>query len=308
MVRVVGLDIGSGYTKAYDGFQMVIFPSIYAYRQPGLWDENGIIEGVGQKALEIAQHPDAIALYPVVDGKPQHSAYAKLMQEACRRLHISFFKDICLVTGLPFDSGKEDRDSLKALLKSHFNLPEISIYPQAVGTLFDLDAKNGVILNIGHGTSEIAAIEQLSLLAGMSDPLASDYILNALSNSIQTRYGFKPNTKTLVDLISGKVRAIDGFSKASVRVRRHDIDDILQSTVKHLVDKISYDARALLARLPPGLACSTEIIVSGGGSMIHGVPELLERELKCHITQPTDPIFSNVLGFYKMGLRLHANS
>ena len=91
MARIIALDIGSGFTKCFDGKRKIIFPSIYSYRQPNLWEENSdIIEGIGESALEISQHPNSVTLYPVIDGIPQHSAYIKLAEEALSRLRIHF--------------------------------------------------------------------------------------------------------------------------------------------------------------------------------------------------------------------------
>jgi actin-like ATPase involved in cell morphogenesis len=308
-MRVVGLDIGSGYTKCFDGTSRIIFPSIYSYREPGLWeDREGVIEAVGEQALVVAQNPNAVTLYPVIDGKPQHQAFVKLVKEALKRLQIGFFEDVCLVTGLPYESGKDDRERIKNLLRDRLHLKELVAYPQAIGTLFDLDLQSATVINIGHGTTEIVLIEKLNVLGGMSEPLASDYIITSLSNFIQSKHGFKPTTDNLVAFISGKIDVITAFGKNFVH--RKDTDAQLQSVVDqsvldHLAEKIAYDAQYLLTQLPPNLDCATRIILSGGGSLIAGIREAIEQELNCKLLVPSDPIFSNVSGFYKMGRKLY---
>lgn len=304
MVRVVGLDIGSGYTKCFDGTHRILFPSLYSYRQAALWeDRDGIVEAVGEQALTIAQHPNAVTLYPVVDGRPQHQAFIKLAEEALRRVKIYFYEDVCLVTGLPYESGRQDREHVNRSLREALSLSEIAVYPQAVGTLFDLDLKSATVINIGHDPSEIAVIENLNMLAGVSKPLASDYILTSLSNNIQAKYGFKPTTESLVALVSAKVDSITAFGKSEVR--REEMNGLLKDAVTHLTDKISYDARYLLAHLPVNLECSKMIALSGGGSLIANVREIIEQQLNCRVLVPSDPIFSNVYGFYKMERKLH---
>ena len=304
MAKVVGLDCGSGYTKVFDGVNRIIFPSIYAYRQPGLWEEKeSAVEAVGEEALVIAQHPQAVVFYPIVDGKPQHQASIKLAEEALLRLNIRFYEDICLVTGLPYETGKEDREQIKKLLKQKLELKDLAVYPQAVGTLFDLDIQSATVINIGHGTTEIVVIEKLNMLAGMSEPLASDYILTSLSNHIQSKCGFKPTMDSLVALLSGKTDSITAFGKPIVL--KSDIENQLQSAVEHLIDKISYNARYLLTQLPTNLECTKAIVLSGGGSLIAGICEALEQQLSCKVTMPFDPIFSNVFGFHKMGKKLY---
>jgi actin-like ATPase involved in cell morphogenesis len=208
-----------------------------------------------------------------------------------------------LVTGLPYETGKEDRDQIKNLLKDKVHLSEIAVYPQAVGTLFDLELQSATVINIGHGTTEIAVIEKLNMLTGLSEPLASDYVLTSVSNLIQSKHGFKPTTDSLVAFISGKIDLITAFGKDPVY--RKDIDAQLQSVVDHLVEKIAYDARYILTQLPSNLECTKTIVLSGGGSLIEGMRETVQQQLNSNVLTPPDPIFSNVLGFYKMGKKLY---
>jgi actin-like ATPase involved in cell morphogenesis len=304
MVRVVALDIGSGYTKCFDGNQRIIFPSVYSYRQPSLWEDGeGTVEAVGEQALVIAQHANAVTLYPVIDGKPQHQAFTKLAEEALLMLKIHFYEDVCLVTGLPYETGKQDRVRIKELLEDKLRLNQLAVYPQAVGTLFDVDLQSATVINIGHGTTEIAVIEKLNVLGGMSEPLASDYILSSLSNTIQSKCGFKPTTDSLIALISGKSETITAFGKSPVH--RKDLDVQLQNVVDHLTEKIGYNTRYLLTQLPSNLECTKTIVLSGGGSLIKGMRESMERQLACSVVTPSEAIFSNVMGFHKMGRKLY---
>jgi len=303
-VRIVGLDIGSGYTKIFDGNQRITFPSVYSHRQPGLWeDRTGIVEAVGEKALEIAQYPNAVVLYPVVDGRPQHQAFIKLAEEALRRLKIYFYEDVCVVTGLPYETGKEERERVKSLLRDKLHINELVVYAQAVGTLFDLNLQSATVINIGHGTTEIAVVEKLNILTGVSEPLASDYILTSLSSNIQTKHGFKPTTDDLIAFLSGKTCSMTAFGKPTVH--KEDVGGFLKDSVTHLTDKICYDTRYLLTQLPPNLECANTIVLSGGGSLIKGIREAIQQELNCSLLMPSDPIFSNVYGFYKMGEKLY---
>jgi len=38
--------------------------------------------------------------------------------------------------------------------------------------------------------------------------------------------------------------------------------------------------------------------------LIAGVSEAIKKQLNCKLLIPADPIFSNILGFYKMGRKL----
>jgi len=301
--KVVGLDIGSGFTKCFDGERRLLFPSVYAYRQPSLWeDAESIVEGTGEAALEIAQHPSAVTLYPVVDGRPQHQAFLKLAEEALRRLEARSYSKVFLVSGLPYETGRQDRELIKRQLRERLEIGELAVYPQSLGTLFDLDLRSGTVINIGHGTTEVLVVENLNALGGVSEPLASDYIAQALTDHIQRRHGFKPTTENILDLITGKTEEITAFDRPTVH--RKEIEDRIETGVEKLAEKICYDTRLLLTQLPPNLECTGKIVLSGGGSLIRGVKENIVERLGVEVTAPSNPIFSNVQGFYKMGRKL----
>jgi len=304
MVRVVALDIGSGYTKCFDGNQRIIFPSVYSY----LWeDKEGLVEAVGEKALEIAQDSNVLTFYPIVEGMPQPEPFFKLTEGALHRLRIHSCEDVCLITGLPYETGEDDRERIEKLLKDKLHLREVIFYPQAAGTLFDLGLESATVINIGHGTTEIAVIEKHNVVCGISEPLASDYIVTSLSNFIRSKHGLEPTTDSLTAFISERIDAITAFEKNFVHRKGADtqIQSVVdQTVVDYLAEKIANDARHLLTQLSPNLDCATPIVLSGGGSLIAGIREAIDRELNCKLLVPSDPIFSNVLGFYKMGRKL----
>jgi len=302
--KIIGLDIGSGFTKCYDGEHKIVFPSVYCYRQPTAWeDESGIIEGVGEKALEIAKYPNTVKLYPIINGKPQYQVFTKIALEALKRVGVGQRDPVPLVSGLPYETGKQERKEVEALLRKHLSLSSLSIYPQALGTLFDLDLGSGTVINIGHATTEILVIEKLNILGGLSEPLASDFIISALSDLIQERYDFKPSTESLLSLLVGRIGKISSFDKATVY--RADVEEVIGRSIDYLTDKICYDARAMLTQLPENLDCAGKVILSGGGSLIRGVRKAVEDKLNVRVKVPDDPMFSNVRGFYKAGVKLY---
>jgi len=42
-------------------------------------------------------------------------------------------------------------------------LNKVTVYPQAAGTLFDLDLRSTTDIKVGHGTADITVIEKLSI-------------------------------------------------------------------------------------------------------------------------------------------------
>ena len=299
--NIVAMDLGSGYTKAVSDKARIIFPSLIAFRHAQSWEEHndGLIEGIGESALDVAKFPNAIIIRPISEGRPEHDAFLKLSQEALRRLKVD---QVSLVSGLPFDMNKKDRERIKETLKESLRLTQIALFPQGLGTLFDLDLDDGIVLNCGHNTVEVLAIENLQILTGSSLPLANDYILQTLTQFILREYGFKPDEFALQNLVIGNINRISGMK---TEVARKDIEKPLENSVSLLADTIAHQTRSLLNQLPhSNLACLEHVILSGGGSLLRGFRQQLQQALKMKVTVHPDPLFSNCLGFMKAGLKL----
>ncbi|MBO3842626.1 MAG: hypothetical protein FGF48_09485 [Candidatus Brockarchaeota archaeon] len=132
-------------------------------------------------------------------------------------------------------------------------MSEIAVFPQSLGTLFDLDLDSGTVINIGHGTTEILIVERLTVLAGASLALACDFLLANLAEYIRANRGFKPIMENVLSLMAGSVKGISAFGK--LKMARKDIEQQMKSSVSQLVEKVCYDARYLLAQLSANLEC-----------------------------------------------------
>jgi len=84
----IGLDVGTGFVKCVSDYGSVIFPSLFAYRDMGKWEESqGRIEAVGKNAREFSKYPDAVIIRPVSEGRPiDERGFEALVTEAVRRV------------------------------------------------------------------------------------------------------------------------------------------------------------------------------------------------------------------------------
>lgn len=262
-----------------------------------------MIEGVGDVAVEIGKHPNAIILQPIIDGRPQHEAYLKLAQEALKQIYSrSFVEKLYLVTGLPYESSRSDRIQMKQKLKETLHLTDISVYPQAVGTLIDMDFRSATIINIGHGTTEILVVEDLHTLSGLSDPLAVDLIISNISQKIQAEHGFNPSLESILGIILGREEKIWLRGRA---IGKGELEETLTRSIAHLAEKISHNVQRIMAELPSTIEAANTVVLSGGGSLVGGMKEALSDVIKAPIIQHGDPIFSNARGYHKIGVEIY---
>ncbi|MBI1664012.1 MAG: rod shape-determining protein [Nitrosopumilus sp.] len=276
----IGLDVGTGFVKCVSDYGSVIFPSLFAYRDMGKWEESqGRIEAVGKEAREFSKYPDAVIIRPVSEGRPiDQRGFEALVYEAINRvcriglqqnnLDNKYDSEISIIVGLPYDARKE-KTRLRRIIENKIQLKKCGVVPQVAGTLIDMNKKDAIIMSIGQGTTEIVVFDDQDPIIGVSLPQATDFITQGLgefsylqaSTFTKQNSEIRKNVAKLTDILSNK----------------------LFNIMCSLDEKNHYD-----------------VVVSGGGIMIPGMKISLQRKLKMEIQVPKIPIMSNAIGLHKL--------
>lgn len=275
MMMRLGLDIGTGFVKGVCDHGSFLFPSICVRRNGGDWT-NKTIEKVGDEAARIVDTSGVTAIRPIHRGKPD-AKYQKqvelLIQEAVRQAYKLNDKKpnpedkLRIIVGLPYHAFK-DRDYILRIIKKTLPVEYCSVIAQATGTMVDLGKKNGIVVSIGQGTTEIVAMEDFEIVDGESSPWASDFV-----------------TKKI-----GKFAHLN-----TLKVLDHS--DTCRKYSKILADNLAKEITEMSANHNN----QHEIILSGGGMKLPGLKDELVSNLKnFKIFLHTNPSMSNALGMYKM--------
>ncbi len=267
MVTPVGLDIGTGFTKVSGLGKQLSFPSLYASRYTDgrtihnmNQSKNILEECVGRHAIPMGESRTGTMIRPVKHGLPCHDkGYSKLTTEALSLVGISNISDAYIVAGVTFDA-KSGIKRIKRIIKS-LKPHMIKIVPQAYGTMTYCNKKSGTVVNIGHGTTEVIHIKS-GVIEGSSIPKASNFVTDQLD---KTR-GSYVNYKKL-------------FSQN---------ESLTQKLVYHLAEHIADEVTRI--------ASHDNIILAGGGSLLPGMRENLEKILYTKTIVPDNPVFSNAIG------------
>lgn len=272
----IGLDVGTGFVKCVSDYGKVIFPSLFAYRDLGKWEESqGRIEAVGKRALEFAKYPDAVIIRPVCEGRPiDERGFEALVSEAVSRVcstrphHVEngqYNSEITIVVGLPYDA-RNDKMQLRKIIEKKIHPKNCGIVPQVLGTLIEMNKKDAIIMSIGQGTTEIVAFDDRKPVFGSSVPQATDFITLGLGEF--------------------------SYLRASTFVKNSEI----RKNVAKLTDILSNKLIGFMSQLDN--RNHYDIVVSGGGIMIPGMRESLEKRLGRKVEVPRVPIMSNAIGLY----------
>jgi actin-like ATPase involved in cell morphogenesis len=326
--QTMGLDIGTSTVKAVMADQKIIMPSVYCKRfVKSVWDEKYkaeslVIEGAARKAIDIAKHENAILIHPIMEGQIRHDVDVELVQEVYKRLNVKNSGDVVLVTGLPYDASIHDINNLEKLLtKTLGEHREIIIYPQGFGTLMDVGLDSATIIDIGHSTTGLLIVENLTVLGGGTEPKATDYAISQVRNHIIKNYELISDPETVRDLIVCKevnvgdtivCNYINAISDGYTNVTREAVDSVIMDAVNFLCEKIAHDVMEMHAHLPTmNLGCVQNIVLSGGFSKLQNphtkeyiIKDTLEKKLKRTVICPEDAMFSETNGFYKLAVEL----
>ncbi|MDR1784684.1 MAG: rod shape-determining protein [Endomicrobium sp.] len=172
------------------------------------------------------------------------------------------------------------------------------------------EAQGSMIVDIGGGTTEVAVISLGGMVVAKSLEVAGDKMDEALVQYFRRKSNLTIGENTAEDVkikigsafplekeISIDVKGrnlLTGLPK-TVSINSEDVRTALSDPIRKIIDVI----RGVLEETPAELAADLVdrgIILSGGGSLIKGLPELLSQETELPVKRADDPLTCVVRG------------
>jgi rod shape-determining protein MreB len=175
----------------------------------------------------------------------------------------------------------------------------------AIGAGIPIQEPEGsMIVDIGGGTTEVAIISLGGMVVAKSLDVAGDKMDEAVVQYFRRKYNLTigENTAERVKMKIGSVFPLE--EELSVDVKGRDLLTGLPKTVNinseeirvalsDPIKKITEIVKNVLEETPAELAADLVdrgIILSGGGSLIRGLPELLSKETELPVNRADDPL------------------
>lgn len=192
------------------------------------------------------------------------------------------------VVGLPISQYRQDKEELKNLLtgkatviidaqERRLNIEDVKVYPEGL-----INADDGVLIDIGGRTTEIALIEGEEITFSYSIPAGTLNLFTDYINTINSRYGLDLRT-TDAERILYNGLIIDGLfhdTSFALEVFRIFVDDIVNQI------RVMCPVRTLPIT-----------VLGGGGALLF---EFIRAKLpNCILAD--NPIFANALLFKEVG-------
>lgn len=181
----------------------------------------------------------------------------------------------------------------------------------AIGSGVEIgDPGGNLIVDIGGGTTDVALISMGGIVLSKSIRTAGDEFDEAISNYIRRKFTMMIGERTAeeIKIAAGELANAEGNPQLEVKgrsltdglpvhgyVTEEDLNLALADSIRAIVDAI----HEVLSDTPPELAADLYdrgTLLTGGGSLIHGLKESIEQRTGIEVKRVDQPITAVVRG------------
>lgn len=319
MNKQIGLDLGSAHTRICVRGEGAIkrTPSVVAVRTG-----TGEILALGSDAKQmIGRTPHSVsAIRPVRGGVVDDIEHAALLLGALfdRLGATSVFRRPVVTAAIPYGCTETEKRALEdAIFEAGASAVSLIDAPlaAAVGAGMRIAGTGGgMIVDVGAGRTEIAIVSHGGVIVSGSMPLAGDAFTEVLvrylaeeqhilvgentAEQIKHKIGsLDPKNDGASLPVSGKSTQMGGALTATVT------GGMLREAFIPLVDRIATTIRKVMEETPPELAASLSdfgILMTGGGSLLSGLPEHIGEALGVRVARSRSPISDVATGILQL--------
>ncbi len=311
----VGIDLGTATVIVYIGGQGVVLsePSVIAVNL-----KTDSVISVGQEAYDmVGKTPSHIqAIRPlskgvVCDYKMTEEMVKFFIKKVCRDSLVKPRIALCVPSGI---TNVESNAVIDVAIASGARKVYLIEEPvaAAIGANIDIEKPNGnMIVDIGGGTTDIAVLSLNGIVNKKSIKIAGDAINDSIIKYIRSSHGVLIGER-MADQIKRTVASVcweDG-EDISAPVKGRNLTtglpcsleisrSMLYDCVMKEVDQIVTAVKEVIEKTPPELVgdiYTNGITLTGGGSLLHGMDRLLEKQTKIHTALAEDPVNCVAIG------------
>jgi len=333
-VKILGADIGFGYTKVTDGRNFQIFKSVVGEANEAQFTESLIpttavyprhfeIDGRGYFVGELAETQSRARGY-TLDQNQFLAQYKKILALTAIAPFCQSGDPIRLVTGLPITFFRRHKDALTTMLQNRHNIvmvkpngereekqlyiEKVRVIPQPFGSMFNL-----MLNDIGKPSSQRFLTEKIGIIDigfRTADYTISDKTKYSERGSQSTDSGISTAYSAIASLLQEKsgvtvelYRLYEAVSKGVIKIKgkRYDLTDVTKHAFQQLATKIATEVNRLWSE---DWDVDAIVITGGGGLALAPVlTPLIEGEV-LPLPADQDARLNNVQGYIKYGMHV----
>lgn len=311
----IGIDLGTASILVYIRGKGVVLkePSVVAFDR-----DTNKIKAIGEDArLMLGRTPgNIVAVRPLRQGViSDYTVTEKMMKYFIQKAlgKKSFRKPriaVCVPSGVTEVEKKAVEDATYQAGAREVSIIEEPI-AAAIGAGIDISKPCGnMIVDIGGGTSDIAVISLGGTVVSASIKIAGDDFDEAIVRYMRKKHNLLIGERTAEDLkikigcaykgvevMTAEVRGrnlVTGLPR-TVTVTSEETEEALRETTAQIIETI----HSVLEKTPPELAADIAdrgIVLTGGGSLLNGLEELIYANTKINTMTAEDPMTCVAIG------------
>jgi len=335
VLRSVWIDLGTSTIKmsSNNGESLIKIPSIIGDPNPG-WtgmtldkslENNLVLEENGQTFFvgELARLQSEIKRQLASEGKMKSIKDAIMAIKAALSLFIKGDDEhILIATGVPVATSQDEMSTLSKGLSEKMQInvkndatgethsytvtvDKCLVLPEPYGSYYQILKTSGenravdaIIVDIGHGSTDILTVYQGRLMRTASGSLeeAVDTLTTRMARTLQEQTGKIIRPFDLMRTIEKNLSAV------MVAGQQFDVSEVKKYYIENIAEIIIDETTRLLGTLPPD-AWIERVILTGGGAYVFG-DILKEKMWENNIVKspeevviPDNPVMCNSMGF-----------
>ncbi len=322
----IGIDLGTANSLVYLRGKGVIInePSVVAINQ-----KTKQVVAVGRQAKDmLGRTPQHIrAIRPLVNGvisdfEVAEEMLAYFLNKAQRgtRALVGPRVVIGVPSGITNVESRAVRDAARNAGAREVYIVEEPI-AAAIGMRLPIhEPRASMIIDIGGGTTDVAVMALNGLVHAKNLHVAGDRLNADIVAHLRDEFKIVIGETTAEDLKFAVCSVLEGDTPLEAPVRGRDLvtglpkeviitDEDMREAISTSIDTIIETVREVLEESPPTVVADVMQVglnLTGGGALIHGVPELLHSMLDLPVNIANDPLTSVVRGTGTIVERLDA--
>jgi rod shape-determining protein MreB len=315
----LAIDLGTVNTLVYAPHRGIVLsePSAVAIHK-----YTGEVAAVGAEAYKLlGREPRDMEVHrPVRGGTIENFDVAEKMLTAfINRVHDGHHKRSHLVIGVPGSSTaleqRSVRDAAHMAKAARIDLVDEGLAAAlGAGLGFD-DERAHLVVDIGGGTTNIAIIASAAVVSSISLRAAGNTMDEAIHDYVRGKYSMligerateelkkeMGTARTALDGEKVEERQMEAVGKDLVdgSAKAVEISNVeVREAIEPVLTEIIAGARRAIEDAQPDVTADiyhTGIILTGGGALLDGMSERLQRELRLHVVQAEEPLAAVAYG------------
>ena len=305
----IGIDLGTANVLIYVKGEGIVLnePSVVA-----IDSETKRPIAVGKEAREmLGRTPGRVnAIRPMKDGVIADFEITEIMLNYfIRKINgKSFFSRPRILICCPSNITQVEKNAIKeAAERTGAKKVYLEEEPKvaAIGAGMDISKPSGnMVIDIGGGTTDIAILSLGGIVTSSSIKVAGNVFDSDIIKYIKDKYKLLIGDRTAEEIKVIVGTAFPGALNEKMEVRGRDLVTGLPHTITICSDEIEEalreslyiivnTAKQVLEQTPPELSADIidkGIVLTGGGSLVHGLSDLLSHELKVPVFVAESPL------------------